>query len=200
MENNENLGSQEPVSNSNPVKSVNVKLIGIIAVVVAVILVVFFMFFTRSAKSTVKDYIKAMSKADAKKVMALMDYEGAAAFSSTGSYSSKGYTYDFEKFEDNYDEIMDKMKDMDKDEKEAYKELKEKAVDSLQDELDEMKDEDVKFTVKKIKTEKVDDCKKLTKVICDIEVKADGEKETMEDVEFYTMKKGMKHYIVSAGM
>lgn len=201
MENDEqNLGSQEePKTNSNPVKTVNVKLIGIIAVIVAIILVVFFMFFTRSAKATVKDYVKALEKCDAEKIMNLMDYEGTAALSKISSYSySKGTTYDFENFEDEYDDIMDTIKDFDKDEKKEYKESKEEAVESLQDTLDELKDEDIKYTVKNIKTKKVSDCKKITKVTCDIVMKADGEKEELEDVTFYTMKKGLKYYVISS--
>lgn len=201
MENNENLGSQEPVTNSNPIKTVNVKLIGIIAAIVAIILVVICIFATRSAKNTVKDFVKGLEKADAKKIMSLIDFEGMTAFSSITNTSYKNgeykYTYDFEDFEDEYDDIMDKIKDMDKDEKKEYKEYKEDLEDDLQDSLDDLKDEDITYKVKDIKVKKVSDCKKLSKVTCTIEVKSDDEKEELEDIEFYTMKKGLKHYIVS---
>lgn len=200
MENNEeNLGSQEPVTGSNPVKTTNTKLIGIITVavaVIAVILLVFFMFFTRSAASTVKSYVKAIEKANAKKVMALVDVQGTAAFDDITNRSYSGTTYDFESFEDKYEEEMDNYKDMDKDEKKDYEDNLEDATEFLQDTLDEMKDSDIKFSVKDIDTEKVDDCKMLTKVTCTLVAKHDGEK-VEQDVTFYTMKKGLKHYIVS---
>lgn len=192
MENNEeNLGSQEPTTGSVSTKPTNTKLIAIVAIAVVAILLVFFMFFTRSAKSTVKDFVKSIEKCNASKSMKLMDFEGVAAFTMSGSNLSK--------FDENYDTIMDKMKDMDKDAKKAYNEQKDELVDDLQKGLDEIKSKKVKYSVKNIKTEKVDDCKKLTKVTCDITVKLDGKENTMEDVEFYTMKKGMKHYLVSTG-
>ncbi len=203
MENNEeNLGSQEPTTQetttTKPVKSTNTKLIGIIAVAIVVILVVFFMFFTRSAKSTVKDYIKALSKCDADKVMALMDYEGTAAFKSISSYSyAKGNTYKFNEFEDEYDKLMDNVKDLDKDKKKEYEELKKEQVDDLQETLDEFKDKKIKYSVSNIKTEKVDDCKKLTKVTCTLKMKYEDET-AEQDITFYTMKKGLKNYIVYA--
>lgn len=202
MENNENLGSQEPVTNSNPVKKGNAKLIGIIAIVAIIAVVVFFMFFTRSAKATVKDYVKAMEDCSAKKVMALMDVEGAGAMSSIAkfSYSDEGVSFEFGKFEEKYDEVMKKMKDLSKDEKKQYDEMLKKSEEDMQKELDEMKEEKIKYTVKNIETEKVKDCKKLTKVTCDIQMKNDEHEFTMEDVEFYTMKKGMKNYIVYSTM
>lgn len=202
MENNENLGSQEPVTNSNPVKKGNAKLIGIIAIVAIIAVVVFFMFFTRSAKATVKDYVKAMEDCNAKKVMALMDTEGAGAMTSIAkfSYSDDGVSYEFGKFEENYDKVMEKMKNLNDDEKKQYDEMLKKAEETMQKELDEMKEEKIKYTVKNIETEKVKDCKKLTKVTCDIEMKNDEHEHTMEDVVFYTMKKGMKNYIVYSAM
>lgn len=190
----------QSVENKTTGKEPNTRLIGIVAVaaiaILAVILVIF-TFFTRSPKAAVKDWVKAFNKGNAKKVMAVMDYEGAAAFGQIASYSYKGYTYKFEDFDDKYDDIMDKVKDMDKDEKEAYEELKEAAVDKLQDTLDDFKDSKAKISVKKVKTEKVDDCKNITKVITTLELKLDGEKDE-RDFTFYTMKKGLKHYVVYA--
>lgn len=229
MENNEeNLNSQEPetvkpveptaqpaepvaektteptqtTENKNTGKEPNTRLIGMIAVAVVAILaviLVIFTFFTRSPKAAVKDYMKAFNNANAKKVMALMDYEGAAAFKKIAKYSylNGSYTYKFEDFDDEYDKIMDQVKDMDKDQKEAYKEAKEEAVDKLQDTLDNFKESKAKISVKKVKTEKVDDCKKITKVIATLELKMDGEKDE-RDFTFYTMKKGLKNYVVYA--
>ena len=203
MENNEeNLGSQEPANptnstSSNSVKTTNTKLIGIVVVAILVILAIFFMFFTKSAKSVVKDYVKAIEKGNAKKVMATMDFEGTAAFTNIRSYSfSEGYTYDFDKFDDAYDEILDQLKDMDKDQKKEYKEVKKEAIETMQEAFDENEDDKVKYSVKDIKTEKVDGSKKLTKVTCTIVTKKDGEKDE-EEATFYTMKKGFKNYIVS---
>lgn len=191
----------QSVESKNTGKEPNTRLIGIIAVAAVAILaliLIIFTFFTRSPKSAVKDWVKAFNKGNAKKVMAVMDYEGMAAFGKISNYSfSKGYTYDFEDFDDEYDDIMDQVKDMDKDQKEDYKELKEKATDQLQDTLDEFKESKAKISVKKVKTEKIDDCKKLTKVVATLELKMDGEKDE-RDFTFYTMKKGLKNYVVYA--
>lgn len=203
MENNEeNLGSQEPEttqttdSTVNSGKSTNTKLIGIIAVAIVAILAVIFIFFMRSPESAVKDYMKAFNKYNAKKVMSLTDVEGAAAFLQIRSYSySDGYTYDFGKFDDKYSEIMKGIKDLDSDGKKAYKELKSETIDELQETLDEFKEEDIKFTVEKVTAEKIDDCKKLTKVTATVKAKA-GDRENESDLVFYTMKKGLKNYVV----
>lgn len=197
MENNEeNLGSQEPVvetktTNSSPVNAGNTKLIGIIAVAIVVILLAFFMFFTRSAKSTVKDYIKAFNKSNAGKVVALMDFEGVSAFESTES--------DLSKFDETYEEVLKEIKDLDKDQKEQYEELKDAAKEAMQASLDMLKEAKIKYSVSNIKTEKVDGSKKLTKVTCTIKAKYEGE-EMESDVTFYTVKKGLKNYLVSSGM
>ena len=203
MENNEeNLGSQEPEttqttdSTVNSGKSTNTKLIGIIAVAIVAILAVFFIFFMRSPEAAVKDYMKAFNKYNAKKVMSITDVEGAAAFVQIKNYSySEGATYDFGKFDEKYDGIMKEIKDFDKDKKKAYEDLKKDAVDQLQTLLDEFKDNKVKFTVKEVKTEKIDDCKKLTKVTATVKAKVDDQ-ENESDLIFYTMKKGLKNYVV----
>lgn len=196
MENNEeNLGSQEPVAeattNSTPVKSGNTKLIGIIAVAIVVILLAFFMFFTRSAKSTVKDYIKAFNKSNAGKVVALMDFEGVSAFESNSK--------DLSKFDESYEEMIKKVKELDKDQKKQYDEIKDTTKETLQASLDLLKEAKMKYSVSNIKTEKVDGSKKLTKVTCTIKVKYNDE-EVERDVTFYTVKKGLKNYLVSSGM
>lgn len=194
MENNEeNLGSQEPVAetttNSSPVKTGNTKLIGIIAVAIVIILAVFFMCFTRSAKSTVKDYIKAFNKSNAGKVVDLMDFEGVSAFESTQR--------DLSKFDEEYEEMVKKVKDLDKDQKKQYNEAKDEAKEAIQSGLDLLKE--AKFTVSNIKTEKVEGSKKLTKVTCTLKAKY-GDEEMERDVTFYTVKKGLKNYLVSSGM
>lgn len=196
MENNEeNLGSQEPVAetttNTAPVKAGNTKLIGIIVVAIVVILLAFFMFFTRSAKSTVKDYIKAFNKSNAGKVVALMDFEGVSAFENTSK--------DLSKFDEAYEEMIKKVKELDKDQKKQYDEIKDTTKETIQASLDLLKEAKMKYSVSNIKTEKVDGSKKLTKVTCTIKVKYEGE-EVERDVTFYTIKKGLKNYLVSSGM
>lgn len=208
MENNEeNLGSQEPTTqptqateNQQSNKPANTRLIGMVAVAVVAILAIIFIFFTfiaRSPKAVVKDYIGAFSKGNAKKVMNLMDYEAVAAFTQLSkSYSTekKAYVYKFEDFDEKYEDAIETVKDLDKDQKKAYEETKDDAVDALQKVLDPIKENKIKMSVKKVKTEKVDDSKKLTKVTATIEIKADGEK-MEEDVVFYTVKKGLKNYV-----
>lgn len=204
MENNEeNLNSQEPStepstnSSSATTTNTNNKLLGIIAVAVVIILALFFMLFTRSPKSTVKDYIKSFEKCNAKKAMSVVDFEGTLAFRQikSPSYSSGSYEviYDFEKFDDEYKEVLD----VDKDKKKEYKEAKEDATDSLQDKLDTLKDFKVKYSIKDMKTEKVDGSKKITKVTCTLVLKHEDDK-MEQDVTFYTMKKGLKNYIVDS--
>ncbi len=196
MENNEeNLGSQEPVAeattNSTPVKAGNTKLIGIIAVAIVIILAAFFMFFTRSAKSTVKDYIKAFNSSNGGKVVALMDFEGVSAFESTSK--------DLSKFDETYEEMIKKVKELDKDEKKQYEEIKDTTKETIQAGLDIIKEAKIKYSVSNIKTEKVDGSKKLTKVTCTIKAK-NGDEELERDATFYTVKKGLKNYLVSSGM
>lgn len=200
MENNEeNLKSQEPSTNSSSVTTTNNKLIGIIAIAVVVILAIFFMFFTRSPKSAVKDYIKAFQKCNANKAMSVVDFEGTLAMQEIGtpSYSSGsfGYNFDFSKFDDAYKEISD----ADKDTKKKYKDEKEERTESLQDTLDGLKDSKIKYSVKNIKTEKVDGSKKVTKVTCTLVLKHEDE-EVEQEATFYTMKKGFKNYLIYSGM
>lgn len=193
MENNEeNLSSQEPKTNSAPVKSANIKVIGIIAAAIVVVLVLFLAFFVRSPKSTVKDYIKSIEKCDAGKMIELMDIEAVEAYNRTQD--------DLSKFDASYKEITDELKKASKEEKKEYEDAKEKAKDNFQVMLDLMKDAKIKYTIKNIKTEKVEGSKKLTKVICDIKITQDGKDTDLEKIEFYTVKKGLKNYIVVSPM
>ena len=194
MENDEKKSANSTSSNS--VKTTNTKLISIIVVAVLAILVIIFMFFTKSAKSVVKDYIKGMEKCDAKRVMATLDFEGSNAFDAISSYDGN---YKFEEFESKYDEIMNKLKEMDKEEKKLYEDAKEEAVNDMQNRLETMKEYNVKYSVKDIKTEKVDNCKALTKVTGKLIVKMDNQ-EKEQEFTFYTMKKGLKNYIVSTSI
>lgn len=186
MENNEeNLGSQEPTTstNTNPVKKTNTKLIGIIAIAVVVILAIVFMFLSRGAKATVKDYVKAMEKGDSSKVINLMDMIGVTAFESTKS--------DLAKFDEKYTEMK-----KDKEMQERVKKFKKEYKDQFK--LDT--DSKMKISVKNLKEEKVEGSKKLKKVTCTIKVKLGEMEDEKDDIEFYVVKDGLKHYVVSAGM
>ena len=161
QEKQENLNSNET---SNTVANNNSKLIGIIAILAValiIVLIVFFVFVQRSSKATIKNVVKSAEKADAQQLMNQIDPIGIMAFLSC--YTSKGM--DFEDFEDNYEKIVEEIKDG-------------------------------KYEVDITKTKKESDCKKLTKVTCDITAEIDGHKLKLEDIEFYTMKKGLKNYIV----
>ena len=159
----ENLNVNQDTNSS---KSTNTRLIGIIAVLAIALVVVsvaFFIFVQRSPKATVKEVAKAVQKADANQLLDTIDPIGIAAFLSC-HYNAKGKP-DFEDFEDNYEKIVDEIKEG-------------------------------KYSVKVTETEKVDDCKKLTKVTCDISAEIMGMEAELEDIEVYTMKKGFKNYIV----
>ncbi len=186
MENNEeNLGSQEPTTstNTNPVKKVNTKLIGIIAIAVVIILAVVLMFMTRGAKATVKDFAKAMEKGDSNKIINLMDMTGMAAFESTKN--------DLSKFDEIYKEIKE-----DKEKQNQLKELKE----TYKDQFDLDTGSKMKISVKDIKEEKVEGSKKLKKVTCTLKVKLDDYEKETEGIEFYVVKDGLKYYIASSGI
>ena len=118
MENNEEkLGSQEPKKSTktNSSKKVNTKLIGIIAIAVIIILAVVLMFMTRGAKSTVKDFAKAIEKGDSNKMANLMDMTGMAAYESTKNDLSK-----FDEVYKNIKEDKEKQKELE-EVKETYK-------------------------------------------------------------------------------
>lgn len=195
MENNEeNVSSQEPAieeKGSTPVKTANIKLISLFPICIVIILILFFMFFTRSAKSTVKDYIKAFNKASSDKVMSLMDFEGAQVFSETRNK--------LENFDSTYNDTMKSLKELDKDQKKDYEKVKDGTKDTIQASLDILKNAKVKYSVSNIKTEKVSESKKLTKVTCTIKITHEDE-EMEREVTFYTMKKGLKQYIVSSSL
>lgn len=173
-------------TNQTSKKRLNIKLI---AIIVAILVVLFFILFSRDAKSTVKKYIESLEQADAKQVMSVMNYEGMIAFSSSSS--------DLKDFDSKYTETL---KNMSKEKKSKYSEAKEKITENLQKSLDQSKEQKINYTIENIRTEKVEECKKLTKVICDLKISIDGNESLVTDVKFYTIKKGLKHYIVSADL
>lgn len=204
MENNEeNLGSQEPTqettsqentSTTNPGKNLNIKAIAIGVVIVAVALFLFFTIFTRGAKDTVKDFIKAIDKGDEKKIGKLIDMEGNSILLKVSKSNGE---YDFEKFEEYYDELKDAKKDLEKDEKKEYDDSMEESTEKVASNIVKTFDSDYKYKVKEIKTKSVKDAKGVTKVTVKVQVENDdGDKET-STLTFYTLRKGLKDYIIS---
>lgn len=187
MENDEqNLGSQEPASSTNKSSGAPaLKKYMPIAIIVGVILLVaiIFMAISRSPKATVKDFFSSLEKGNSKKFLSTVDIVGMQSFAECGEKK-------LGKFDETYKE---NLKDTDKEDIEEYKEYIDESFESMND---EMENEDISFKIKEIKTSKVDDSKKLTEVKAKVEFKADGEKHT-ETITFYTIKKGLKSYIVS---
>ncbi|MDR0978564.1 MAG: hypothetical protein LBL91_01245 [Lachnospiraceae bacterium] len=157
----------------------------IVAIVALVALIVGFNIFTRSPKDAVKDYIKAFSKADSKKMEQVIDFVGQKAFNDC--YNKSNYDYDLEDFNDNY-------KDITKDSDEV-EEINESAETFLEN-FEKLDTDDLEIEIKEfISVSKVKNSNKLTKVKVKVSVKKDGEKET-GNITFYTMKKGLNNYIV----
>lgn len=188
------------------------KIAGIVAAVVVIVLI-FGAFLSRSPKAAVKQFVSGMNSKNAKKVMDVLDMKGSEAYSkarskalsksssssSLFSSSSKSSDVDMSEFDEVYKDILKEYKDMDSDEKKDYKEELKKVKESLQDNLDDLKEEKVKIKAKVTKVSKVKGSKLLKKVTADVTVKKDGDQET-KTVTFYTVKKGLKNYVVYADL
>lgn len=186
------------------------KIAGIVVAVVAVILIIL-AFLSRSPKAAVKQFISGMNSKSSSKIMAAIDFEGVSAYSKARSksssksssslslldISSKSTELDMSEFDEIYKDLLKEYKDMDRDEKKEYKEDLKEVKESLQDVLDELKDEKVKIKVKVTKVSKVKGSKLLKKVTADVTIKQDGD-QTTSTVTFYTVKKGLKNYVVYA--
>lgn len=172
-------------------KSKTTKIIICAVVVIIAIVVVFNVFFNTKgkAKSVVKDYIKAFSKVDVKKMIKLQDPYGSYVF-------NKLSKDDYDDFWEEYQEFV-KEKDDDYDEvKESYEESLEKdEIDDVKDEIkDYLEDEDISIKFKSISSVKKEG-KNLFRVKAKVEFKKDDEKKT-KTLTFYVMKKGLSCYIV----
>lgn len=163
------IAQQETVGNTVKTTNINKKLIAIIAVL-AIIIVILLVFIGRSPKATVKDVAKAVGKVDPIGLVDLVDPVGVVAFVSCYDYSDGDF--DFDDFEEKYEALEKNYKKVEKEIKKA------------------------KFSVNVTNTKKVSDCKKLTKVTCSVKVKYAGEEVELKGIEVYTMKKGLKNYIV----
>lgn len=148
-------------------------LIGVIVVLTVALLVISIIlgvFVRRSAKETVKDVAKVVNKVDVIGAVDLVDPTGVVAF--VTCYDYEDGKIDFEKFEDNYEKI-------EKNYKKIKKEIKKG-----------------KYSIEVTDTEKVEDCKKITKVTCTIKVKYKNNEIKLKNMKVYTMKKGLKNYII----
>lgn len=215
MENNEenvekNVSEEKTTSTgaSSVVSKImeNKKIIAIVAIV-AVVIALFFTIFTRSAKDAGKEYVKAFYNAKASKLYDLIDMNGSDAFDKLqkNKYNeiTKKYDYNFEKFDEYYKEVEKAYKELDKDKKKEIENSRKEAIKQTQEYLNQMKDylkdNKVKWSVKKVETTKIKDSKKLTKVEVTVELKKDGEKNE-QTYTIYTMKKGLKNYVVHADL
>ena len=166
----------------------NVKLIGIIAGAVIIAIIAFISIFTRSEKATVKQYLKAIEKANGTKYVSLIDWDGRQAYNSTSS--------NLKKFDDKYADVISNNKDK----KEEVKEGKEKLKTTLEELINNRDgDKKPKFKVKDVETTTVGGSKKLTKVNVKVTVEKGGQQNT-DDYTFYTIKKGLKSYIVGTNI
>ena len=187
---NENNGKENNVIKFLKEKK---KLLVIIVIAIIIICVLYNMFFNVKSKvsNVVKQYVSAVSKLDAKKIVKLTEPYG---------------TYVLAKLdEDDYEDFWDEYKDFVKEKDDDYDDVKDEYEDSLdKDALEDAKEDledlmdDRTIKVKKIKSVKKV-CKNLYKVKAKIKA-TDGDDEATNDMEFYVMKKGLKYYIVSAGI
>jgi len=147
-----------------------VKIIVILSIALIAVILAFAIFVHRSAKETVKDVGKVVKNTDILGAVDLVDPIGIAAFVSCYDYEDD--EIDLDDFEDNYKKL-----------EESYKKIKKEIKKG-------------KYTIKVTNTKKVADCKKVTKVTCDVKIKYKDNEIKLEGIKVYTMKKGFKNYIV----
>lgn len=168
---------EELNENLDSLKNNRSRLIGIIAVLIIAILVLsilFGVFLSRSPKSTVKDVAKVVKNVDLIGAMDLIDIEGMSLFLTYNNimYAPGDAETNYEYFDDYY-EVMDK----------AFNRLKK-----------ELKKGN--YSIDVTETKKISDSKKLTRVTCDIKIKYKSNEIKLTNMKIYTMKKGLKNYIV----
>jgi len=161
----EQVVNQETFQSTGSSKKTNLPLIigaivGIVAVVIIAILLL-----SGGHKAAVKDYCKAFSKFNAKKVVKTIDPIGSEVWED----------YDAEDFDkDDYDDFIEDYKDAKKDM--DVDEVKEEKTESLEEMFEYMDDEYKKFSLKVKKFEDVEKLgKDLYKVDAKIEMKAETE-------------------------
>ena len=164
-------------------------LIGVIAIIAICVIYNVFFNVKAKAKKVVKQYIAAVNKADAKKLIKLSDPYGVYVFGTLDEDEYDDFWKEYKDFikekDDDYDDVKDDYEDsLDKD---SIKKAKENLEDMM---------EDRSIKVKKIKSVKKEG-KNLYKVKAKIKAVEDDDERT-SDMEFYVMKKGLNCYIVSA--
>jgi len=132
-----------------------ISIVAVVAVIALIMVIVLSL--SGGPKSAVKDFTKAFSKMNAKKVVNSMDLIGADVW----------YVYDEEDF--SKDDYKDFIKDYKEEKEDAdLSEEKEDAIEELEEIFDEMKDEVKSF---KIKVEEFKDVEKLGKDLYVVEAK-----------------------------
>lgn len=166
----------------------NVKAMAIAAVAVVVVVILGIALSSRGEKATVKQYLKAIEKANGDKYIATIDWDGRTAYLQTIN--------DLTKFDDKYSDAIDNNKSRKDEIKEGKEKEKKKMVEQM-----EKRDGDKKpsFTIKSVETTTVGGSKKLTKVKAKVTITKGGQKNT-NDYVFYTVKKGLKTYIVGTNI
>lgn len=157
-----------------------------------------------SQEQTAKKYAEYFYDAKASKLYDITDMIGMDAFdklSITYNSDTKEREYNFEKFEEYYKESERRYNEQDEDKKIEVENNRKDAIKQTQDYLykmkDYLKDNNITWKIKDVKSYNVNDCKILTKVI--VTIKLNKEDQTQEDpYTFYIMKKGLKNYVVHA--
>lgn len=183
--------SETQKSNFNSKKGINPKIIILILAILIALVAIFFIFFTRSPKSAVKDYIRAINNYDAGAVINLSDLEAENAFANSYSKSDGSVT----NFTENYQKNINTVNGLNGEAKEKYEKIKESYKSSLQSSLNSSKNIELKYSLKNIKAEKVEGNDNLTKVTAELVAKSKDDTKT-SIATFYTLKKGLKNYVI----
>lgn len=122
------------------IKSINYKKYlpyAAIALAVIVVIIILIVALGGGPKKTVKKYISSMNSKNASKAVEIMDFAGKKAWS---------YKYDVNDFsDDNYDEFIEKYKDVDKDD---IKDAKKDAKEDFEENFDNMKEDYKSYKIK----------------------------------------------------
>lgn len=128
-----------------------------IAIAVILVIIVLAAALGGGPKKAVKKYVNAMNKRNASKLVDSMDFAGVSAWS---------YRYDADDFSnDDYDEFIEKYKDVDSDD---IKDAKKSAKKSLDSNFDDIKED---YKSYKVKVESIKSSKKLGKDLYAVKAK-----------------------------
>lgn len=128
-----------------------------IAIAVILVIIVLAAALGGGPKKAVKKYVSAMNKRNASKLVDCMDFAGVSAWS---------YRYDADDFSnDDYDEFIEKYKDVDKDD---IKDAKKSAKKSLDSNFDDIKED---YKSYKVKVESIKSSKKIGKDLYAVKAK-----------------------------